>query len=165
MMLAADRLRQVLDYDAETGVFRWRESRGRAPKGAVAGKADPRGYILIRVDGRGWWAHRLAYLYMTGEHPAVDIDHINRDKSDNRWCNLRRATRSENLANASQRRDTKSGHRGISWDRSGRCWKARLCVRGRHVHVGQFRDIAEAVAAHARAMREHFGEFAPSYAR
>lgn len=164
-MLTADRLRELLDYDAATGVFRWRVSKGRAPAGAIAGKQDPRGYRLIRVDRRGWWAHRLAYLYMTGTLPPFDVDHINGDKTDNRWPNLRAATRSQNLANARQRSDTRSGYRGVSWDAMGKCWSVRVFVRGRSIHVGQFQDKAEAVEAHARAMIEHHGEFAPSYVR
>ena len=164
-MLTAERVRELLDYDPETGVFTWKVSRGRAPKGAMAGKNDPRGYLMIRVDRRGCWAHRLAYLYMTGAMPAADVDHINRDKSDNRWANLRAASRSDNLANASQRPGSASGYRGVTWDRNGNCWSVRIFARGKRVHVGQFRDKVDAAKAHARAMIELFGDFAPDYAR
>src|SRR5262249_3674854 len=94
------RLREVLDYDPETGVFRWRVCRGPRASGSMAGCPNSDHRIYIKIDGQNYLASPLAYLWMTGTLPDdQQVDHINRDPSDNRWINLRLATHSQNQAN------------------------------------------------------------------
>lgn len=91
-MLTAERLREVLEYDPAIGVFRWLiKPCGQISIGDIAGCRHGEGYVQIRVIGRIYLAHRLAWLYMTGEWPISLIDHRNLDRSDNRWSNLREA--------------------------------------------------------------------------
>lgn len=99
MILTAERLRELLTYDPETGEFRWRYTRGCRARGQIAGTVTCLGYLTIAIDGRKYKAHRLAWLHVHGEWPYPEIDHINRIKLDNRLVNLRRATRAENNAN------------------------------------------------------------------
>ena len=93
-MLEALRLRELLSYDPDTGLFRWSKNKGSKDAGELAGCVSPKGYILIGIDGCLYLAHRLAWLYVHGEFPEKDIDHRDQDKSNNRICNLRLATSS-----------------------------------------------------------------------
>ena len=92
-MITQSELKELLNYDPATGVFTWLVSRGRVKASSVAGHVHSRGYIVIMVDGRRHLAHRLAFVYMTGTFPDDQVDHINEIKADNRWINLREATR------------------------------------------------------------------------
>jgi hypothetical protein len=152
-----ERLKELADYDPETGVFTWRASRPRARKGAIAGTKRPDGYWAIAIDCKLCYAHRLAWLYMTGKWPTADIDHINGNKSDNRIANLRQATRSQNKANTPPPRHNTSGLKGVSLE--GRRWKAQIERDGKKCHLGLFDTPEEAYAAYCKAAREHFGEF------
>jgi hypothetical protein len=106
-MLTAERLRELLHYDPDTGVFTWLRVKGRRVRvGALSGKANGGGYFQIGVDGRIYYAHRLAWLYVHGEWPVASIDHVNCDRCDNRLANLRPATKAQNAANARKRTDT-----------------------------------------------------------
>jgi hypothetical protein len=101
MELTQDRLRELLDYDPDTGIFTWMVNRrgGKAAVGVVAGSRNTDNYVSITVDGEEYLAHRLAFLYMTGAFPPKQVDHINTAKSDNRWCNLRACTSKEQMDN------------------------------------------------------------------
>lgn len=157
--LTQARLKELLHYDPETGHFTWRVTRGsKAPAGTVAGSPS-RGYTLICVDQKLYKAHRLAFLYMLGSIPDLDIDHVNRDRSDNRWVNLRPATSSENKFNAGPHRDCKSGHRGVHWFKPHQKWCARGMLRGKAHHIGYFEELADAVTASEAWRKEHHGEF------
>lgn len=99
-MITQEELKESLHYDPDTGIFTWRKSKGPAKKGTVAGKIyKSHPYIKIGVCRHSIDAHRLAWLYVYGEWPTMDIDHINRDPTDNRICNLRHVSRSENNRN------------------------------------------------------------------
>jgi hypothetical protein len=98
-MLTQERLKELLDYSPETGEFRWQASRGGVRAGDLAGCADRLGYLRITIDGRRHSAARLAFLWMVGAFPVDEVDHRNQVKSDNRWSNLRNATRAQNQAN------------------------------------------------------------------
>lgn len=158
--LTAERLREVLHYDPETGVFTWLGRSRR--RGLVAGYTETVGYHVIfvgtRAAGKLYKAHRLAWLYMTGEWPTDMIDHANGNKTDNRWVNLRAADRSRNLINSRRRRDNTTGFKGVSLNR-GR-YMASLTKGGKTMNLGRFDTAEEAHEAYCAAAREHFGEFA-----
>jgi len=156
-MVTEDRIKQVLHYDPETGVFTWRCSRGRAKAGDKAGADHHSGYWRIRIDDGLHNAHRLAWLYMTGAWPVADIDHINGDRADNRFANLREATRSQNLVN----RD-RSENRGIRPTVNGKRWRAEITVKRKPIHLGTFDTKEEASRAFAEASKYHFGAFSRS---
>src|ERR1700674_1345685 len=108
-MVLAERLRAVLLYDPETGVFTRRINRGKWKAGAQVGWLRPDGYIGIGLDYHEYLAHRLAWLYVTGEWP-IDVDHENTCRSDNRWDNLREASRSQNMRNMKRTKANTSGY-------------------------------------------------------
>jgi len=145
--VTAERLREVLNYNPETGVFTWRVKPSQNVRvGDVTG--CPRkgyGYLEIVLGYHLYPAHRLAWLYMTGEWPKADIDHINHDPGDNRWSNLRDATQSQNNMNERMRVDNTSTFKGVRLTtlKSGTCkWQARISVNGERKHLGYF-DSAE----------------------
>jgi len=158
--LTQARLKELLHYDPETGHFTWRVRAGaRALVGGRAGCTGRRGYIEIWIERRIYKAHRLAFLYMTGGFPPAETDHINRDRSDNRWRNLRPATRLENAANKGLLCTNTSGYRGVNWFKPYQKWMARASAGGKTKFLGYF-DIPEEAAAVVEAWRkEHHGEF------
>jgi hypothetical protein len=153
-----ERLKQVIDYDPETGIFRWVEVGKMRRPGDAAGSVSSHGYWLVGIDGTNHYGHRLAYLFMTGEEPATRIDHINLDTLNNRWSNLRLATAAQNAANSKRRKDNSTGFRGV-YRLKGR-FAAKIIVGGKQIHLGTFSDPAEAGAAYHVAAQRYFGEFA-----
>ncbi|HEY7296366.1 MAG TPA: HNH endonuclease signature motif containing protein [Xanthobacteraceae bacterium] len=140
--LTAARLRQLLDYSPETGRFHWRESRGGLTAAMEAGTGK-NGYRTIHVDGLIHYAHRLAWLYVYGRHPADQIDHINRNRADNRIANLRETSQQENLWNSV--RPSASGVKGVR--HRGHNWYARITRDGEEIHLGSYDTREEAEAA------------------
>lgn len=153
-------LREVMNYDPETGEFTWTKKRRSIRVGDPCGRVNIWGYREIGVCSKLYPAHRLAFLYMTGRWPEPYVDHINRVRSDNRWCNLREATASENSANGSLRGNNTSGLMGVVWDKARSKWRAQIRINGRKTNLGRFHSAEEAAAAHDRAARAMFGEFA-----
>lgn len=151
-MNIADTVRALLDYDPETGVFRWRKSSRNTKPGQVAGYCAG-GYRQIGVNGTVYFAHRLAFLYMTGEWPAHDVDHRNGDRSDNSWANLRSASRSENNQNLGSRSDNRCGAKGV-WANVYGSFSAQIQIRGTRHWLGNHPTIEAATAAYLRAKRE-----------
>jgi hypothetical protein len=117
------------------------------------------GYVAINISGKLHRAHRLAFLYMMGAFPENDVDHINRDRADNRWANLRPATRSENKLNGGPHRDNKSSRNGVSWFARDQKWRARGTCNGKQRHLGYFDTLEEAAAVADAWRKEHHGEF------
>ncbi len=134
------RLRAVLEYDPDTGGFTW--TKGNKP----AGYLHSSGYVLIRIDGVSYRAHRLAWLYVHGVWPEDQIDHINRTRADNRISNLREATPQGNAANRGARAGSKSGYPGVTWYARYNKWQACRRHGGKIKHLGYF-DCPD--AAHA----------------
>lgn len=165
-MIDLAKLRSILSYEPETGLFRWtsgvRTGNGamRLPPGAVAGTRTSDGYIQIRIEGVLYRAHRLAWLYVHGEWPNAEIDHANRDGTDNRLCNLREATRSQNIANTKRRSSNISGFKGVSWSKNAGRWVAFIRIGGRSKYLGYFDTPESAHAAYVAAAKCSFGEFA-----
>lgn len=137
--LTAERLREVLAYDPESGVFIWRIATGpRACPGKVAGTLDKDGYRVIKIDGRLHKAHRLAWFYVNGLEPSKEIDHRNTSRDDNRINNLRESTRIFNMQNQrAAHSSSKSGFLGVS-ERPGGRWVARILVNGHKKTIGTF---------------------------
>ena len=157
---AAD-LRQLLSYNPGTGVFTWLVAlRLGKPAGDVAGTLGADGYISISILRRKYKAHRLAWLYLHGEWPKDEIDHINGDRADNRLANLRPATRHKNSANKRRYSNNQSGRKGVNWHRQHQKWCTRITVNGKRKHIGLFHSLEDAADAYRRAAIENFGEFA-----
>jgi hypothetical protein len=153
------RLRELLHYDPETGEFRWLKSVKRSlQSGDIAGTIDSQGYRRIIINGRIYRAHHLAWLYMRGNWCSLVIDHRDGDPANNRWANLRSATRSQNSANRRLHRNNVCGLKGVS--PYGRRWCATICKNGRIHHLGIFLTPQAAHAAYVEAARKLFGEFA-----
>lgn len=150
--LTAQRLREVLDYNPKTGVFTCRLAWRDLPAGRTTGTLDNHGYLVIRLDGVLHKAHRLAWLHVHGSHPANEIDHINRVRSDNRLVNLRIADPTLNSHNRGMTTRNKSGFLGTS--KARRQWRAQICVRGKTFELGYFKTPQEAEAAYLSAKRE-----------
>lgn len=149
--LTADRLRELVDYDKDSGVFSWKLSRRRCRPGAIAGYTRPDGYVFVRIDKKLYRAHRLAWLWVYGEFPAIELDHINRDPSDNRLANLREVNSSQNKQNTVARRDNKSGRKGVfKHSQTGR-WTAQIQLNGKAKHLGCYASPEEAGLAYQRA--------------
>jgi hypothetical protein len=148
--LTAARLRELLHYDWTTGLFvRKVGCQNDIKPGDVAGSRTSKGYVRIKVCRVMHMAHRLAWLYMHGEWPVGQIDHINGVPSDNCLANLRDVSQSVNLHNISRaRKGNRSGLLGVSQHSGSRRWQARINVNGRHFHIGTFDTIAEAHAAY-----------------
>lgn len=164
MGLTAERLREVLRYDPETGGFTWIKATGKKVRpGKPAGSVSKtHGYAILGVDGTSYRAHRLAWLYVYGHFPEGHIDHINGDTSDNRLCNLREATRTQNLANSRRYKNNKSGLKGVHWHPQSGKWRVQVRLNRRNHHVGLFADRHDAHRAYLDAASQLFGEFATS---
>jgi hypothetical protein len=143
-MLDAKRLREVLDYDPQTGAFTWKQNVARNVKAAQSAGNDQGtgGYLRIRIDKRLYAAHRLAWLFMTGVWPTNQIDHINQNRRDNRFVNLRDCPRQANSHNRRPAQPTQTC--------AGK-WRIGITAFGKHIHLGTFATKSEAEAAYAAA--------------
>lgn len=153
--LSPDVVRSLLRYEPETGNFiRLVQTSRRIKVGDVAGGKNAIGYIQVSVAGHVCLAHRLAWFYMTGEWPKDQIDHINGDRSDNRWSNLREADKALNMQN--QRRAPKhnrsTGLLGASKSRYG--YRSQIWISDQHYHLGYYKTAEEAHQAYLVAKRK-----------
>ena len=150
----SERLKQLLVYDPNTGLFHWRVNRrGRARAGDEAGTLVPTGYVSIEIDQKSVRAHRLAWLYVYGKMPPAgrDLDHINPDRADNRIANLRLATRPQNLHNAKLHARNKTGVTGVQWIQKHSRWRAFIQINGKQTYLGSFLTKQEAVDSRRKA--------------
>lgn len=144
--MTQDELKSFLEYNNETGIFIWRVHRtGMATKGDVAGYKHVSGYIHIGLKGKDYKAHRLAWLYMYGKFPdcGMHTDHINRKLDDNRICNLRIISPSENARNRNTRIDNKSGVTGVQWHKRSKKWYVTVGNK----YIGMFERKEDAIKA------------------
>lgn len=155
-ILTQARLKELLRYDPDTGVFTWRVARTAGIKaGDVAGALNNEGYRILTLGKRQYKAHRVAWFYVTGAWPPHVIDHINQNASDNRFCNLRLATTAQNGMNRRLDARNSTGVTGVSWCLNSKKWRADIGEAGRLVRLGRFDTLIDAVAARKRAERMH----------
>ena len=156
--LTVEYLRSILHYDPATGIFTRKVSTARRVKvGDIAGSLDGGGYLQIRVQSRLHLAHRLAWLYTYGEWPKDQIDHINRNKTDNRISNLREVTNKQNLQNAGKRSNNTSGCPGVRWYKQNSKWVACIAHNYKQIHLGYFSILEEAIAARKAGELKYWG--------
>lgn len=161
MMLTQERLKEILDYDTDSGVFRWRVKKARWTKiGSKTGCDNKSGHLVIRIDQKNYLCHRLAWLYIYGKWPTEQIDHINGDGCDNRICNLRQATHAQNTRNVRRHRDSESKYKGIYIDKRVGRWVAKICVNKKSIHIGIYKNEEMAAKAYDTAALKYHGEFA-----
>jgi hypothetical protein len=140
----------MLHYDPNTGHI-------TNDDGTLATRPHPRGYLYVYEDGRTHLAHRWIWTKVHGPIPPTHVvDHVNRDKTDNRQCNLRLATQSQNTANAEGRSNSTSGYRGVS--KRGAKWQAYINLDGKRKHLGYYLTPELAYKAHVNAARAQWGE-------
>lgn len=155
-----ERVAQVVSYDPDTGLFRLRNPhRNKRNNERDAGFRDRDGYVRLRIDNRNYGAHRIAWLLVHGEWPAM-LDHKNGDPADNRIDNLRLANRSENRANAKVGRNNSIGFKGVTLDRSTGRYRSSIKFKRRLISLGTFDTPEQAHAAYVAKAEELFGEFA-----
>ena len=170
----AEKLPILLRYEPETGELFWlsrhknlfaTEQSAMTWNARFAGvraftALNNCGYRRGTIWGQTYLAHRVIWALVMGYWPHELIDHINGDKTDNRWNNLRCATQAENLRNQGTRSDNTSGFKGVSWKKRLRRWQANIRVSGVQMHLGYFDDAEEAHAAYVAAAEKHYGKFA-----
>lgn len=168
-LLSPDQLRQLLGYDADTGHLTWLprpaetfscERSAKIWHTRFVGKPaftslGRNGYRTGSCFGRTYNAHRVIWAIVTGEWPKGEVDHINHDRSDNRWANLRLVDRSQNRRNHSLSPRNTSGYNGVTWHKGARKWQAQLHIGARAIDLGRFNRLEDAVAARKAADVEH----------
>lgn len=157
-LITHDRLLELLDYNPNTGIFAWKKMTvNHIKEGTRAGHIGTEyGYRIIRVDGRLYRCGRLAWFYMTKRWPEPTVDHINRDRLDDRFCNLREATYFMQTNNRIELNcKNTSGVHGVSLTSKTKKWRARILVDGREIRLGRFNTFEEAVAARKEAERRY----------
>lgn len=157
-----ERLKELLNYNPETGEFTWKIGRKGALQGAKAGYVRKDGYLFICIDYRKIGAHRIAWALMTGEWCPDVIDHANMDKLDNRFSNLRRASKMLNAHNAPAPRSNTSGFKNVRWNSQRGKWQADTQINGARRYIGLFDTKEAAAAAYLQFAKSQLGEFARS---
>jgi len=152
--ITVERVRELLDYDPETGVLTWKLSRGSVRAGKIAGSIDYKGYRTIQVDGINYRSHRLAWVYVYGYWPPEQLDHINGVRIDNRIKNLRPVNQSESSRNMSRRRTNSSGTTGVRFNKRDKKWVARIGVNCKWIYLGYFDSKEDAVKVRKQAEKE-----------
>jgi hypothetical protein len=156
-------LSELFSWDIEKGQLIWLVTRGSSIKGTRAGTISNCGYFITSIKGQRYLIHRIIWMLGSGSDPrGLQVDHINGNRLDNRFCNLRAAERLDNNKNVKAHDDNKSGHLGITEHKPG-IWRARIMKNGKNMHLGLFPSIEQAVEARRKAELEYHGEFS-SYA-
>ena len=149
--LTQKELKRQLHYNPKTGIFKWIISKRGLSSKKMCGWKREDGYMIIGVNYKRYYAHRLAWLYVYGEFPKKQIDHINRNKTDNRIENIRDASPSTNNKNKPLQKNNKSGYKGIYWDTHRNKWVAQIKLNGKQKNLGGFKNIKNAINARKEA--------------
>lgn len=157
MVLTKDRLKELLNYNPDTGIFtRLTAPTNKVKIGDVSGSINKKGYIEIKVDYKKYLAHRLAHLYMTGNFPKNQIDHIDGIKNNNAWTNLRDVTPAENSQNRrTAKKNNKSGLLGVYTNSNCSTYRSQIWINGVCKQLGSFKTKEQAHAAYLKEKRIH----------
>jgi hypothetical protein len=146
-MLTQEKVKQLFDYDHETGLLtRLTSPSGRVKIGDVVGCIGNRGYLTVSIDSKRYLVHRIIWLWVYGGFPEPQTDHINHDRTDNRISNLRESTQKENHKNRSMHNNNTSGVTGVFWDKRAKKWGSQIVVNDKNISLGYFDDKAGAAA-------------------
>jgi hypothetical protein len=159
--ISQEKSKERLYYDPNIGIFTWIKVAWNKTQwiGKEAGCIDPsNGYVVIKIDGVVYRAHRLAWIYMTGIDPGEQIDHVNLVRNDNRFSNLREASHTQQQQNGPLWSSNTSGHKGVTRVRNK--WRAQIGKDNRMIYLGDFSSKEEAAAAYRKAAERLFGDFA-----
>jgi hypothetical protein len=143
--ITQEKLKAVLDYNPDTGIFVRKKNSGPAKKGDIAGSLGRDGYLVVRIFGERYLAHRLVWLWANGYLPEHEIDHINRKRDDNRLKNLRHVSRQCNSRNKAATKRNKSGVTGVIWHKRDKVWFSYICVAYKTINLGYFENKKDAV--------------------
>ena len=152
-MITQEQLKELLDYDPDTGVFILKKAtsiRNRCKVGEQVGCVQKMGeskYLTLRINYKLYLLHRLAWLYVYGHFPESEIEHINSDGTDNRMCNLQEASHSTNHKNIFMPKNNTSGIIGVHWDKAKRKWVASIKSDGVRMSLGVFQNLFDAACA------------------
>lgn len=159
-MITQKELFKHIHYCPNSGIFTRLVHTNNRTKNKPCGSVQKYGHIRIIIDGKAYLAHRLAWLYMTGEMPKGLIDHKDCNPSNNKWDNLRIANNAQNSFNRSIGKTNSSGVKGVCWNKSLNKWQAGIKINYKSYHLGLFDNIEDAKNAVERKRKEHHGEFA-----
>ena len=149
--LTQAKLKELLRFDPETGHFSWKSGSSSTRNNGIAGSLNKQGYRQICINGKNYTSHRLAWLYIHGNFPSKEIDHINGDRSDNRITNLRDVSRRENQLNQKKPKNNSTGIVGVQLFKATNKWHAVITVNYRHIHLGFFDSKEDAREARKKA--------------
>jgi len=152
--ITRERLKELLVYDLQTGIFIRRIYFWGNKKGDIAGHTGIKGYLQIQIDGTRYQAHRLAFLYVLGYMP-IEVDHINQIKTDNRWINLRSATRTVNNRNRRLGKNNKTGIYGVRWRSDSNKWRSIITANNKAISLGSHTCFFEACCARKSAENKY----------
>lgn len=153
-------LHELFDYDPKTGIFRWKKRLANCIKvGDIAG-SNHDGYVRITIKRKRHFAHNLAWIYMTGETPPHFVDHIDGNPSNNRFSNLRLATKSQNKMNEKLRKDNKIGLKGVCYHKHSKKFVTQIYVDGKQKTIGYYSEAEDAHNAYLSESKEIYKEFA-----
>jgi hypothetical protein len=159
--MTQQRLKELCLYDPSTGTFTWIVPRRKCSVGAIVGSKETRGYLVAKIDYQRYYVHRLAWLYMTGDWPVDEIDHIDMNKSNNKWENLRSVSTKQNMENVGLKKSNRTGVTGVSWSKTHGYWLARIKHNYKSITIGYFKDFDSAVDARKKAEKRLFTHAPP----
>jgi len=156
-MIDQETVKKIFYYDAESGMLLWRNGNGRnVNPWQQANSLNSSGYYAVKIQNKSYRVHRLIWLYVNGKFPDGDIDHKNRIRNDNRLCNLRDVSRTDNAQNISLPKHNKSGHIGVSWIKSHNCWTVYVKVNKKNKWLGYYKNLDDAVAARKAGEKQYY---------
>lgn len=159
LLLTQDDLKKILRYDSETGDFYWVSIGCGVSFGKKAGTIEKNGYKKIMIKRKFYMSHRLAFLWMIGEWPTYQVDHIDMNKGNNKWDNLRNASHGQQQCNRSIQRNNSSGYKGVSFNKKHKKWCSFIRVEGKNMNLGNFDDIELAALVYSEASYKYHREY------